>query len=104
MEQKIKDAVITVPAWFNQAERRALLEAADLAKINVLQLISEPMATALNYGMFRRKEVNATVKHLMFYDMGAQDTTVSIVAFQVIKTKERGFSETHPQAQVIGVG
>ena len=41
------------------------------------------MAVALNYGMFRRKEINGTVKHLMFYDMGAQDTTVSIVAFQV---------------------
>ena len=103
-EQKVKDAVITVPAFFSQAERRSLLTAANLGGVNVLQLISEPMAVALNYGMFRRKEINGTVKHLMFYDMGAQDTTVSIVAFQTIKTKERGFTETHPQAQILGVG
>ena len=75
-----------------------------MAGLNVLQLISEPMAVSLNYGMFRRKEINGTVKHMMFYDMGAQDTTVSIVAFQIVKTKERGFTETHPQAQVLGIG
>ena len=103
-EQKVKDAVITVPAYFGQAERRSVREAAKLAGINCLQLISEPMAVSLNYGMFRRKEINGTVKHLMFYDMGAQDTTVSIVSYQIVKTKERGFTETHPQAQVLGVG
>jgi hypoxia up-regulated 1 len=103
-EQKVKDAVIIVPAYFNQAERRAVLEAAKLAGVNCLQLISEPMAVSLNYGMFRRKEINDTVKHLMFYDMGAQDTTVSIVSFQIVKTKEKGFTETHPQAQVLGIG
>ena len=62
------------------------------------------MATALNYGMFRRKEINGTVKHLMFYEMGAYDTTATIVSYQVIKTKERGYTETHPQAQILGVG
>ena len=75
-----------------------------MAGVNVLQLISEPMAVALNYGMFRRKEVNATAKYLMFYDMGSQDTTVSIVSYQTIKTKERGYTETHPQAQILGLG
>ena len=87
-----------------QAERRALLRAGELANLNILQLISEPMAVALNYGMFRRKEINGTARNLMFYDMGAQDTTVSIVSFQVIKTKERGFTESHPQAQILGIG
>ena len=65
----------------NQAERRSLSKAAELAGLNLLQLISEPMATALNYGMFRRKEINGTAKYLMFYDMGAYDTTVSIGKF-----------------------
>jgi len=62
------------------------------------------MAVALNYGVFRRKEVNSTAKNIMFYDMGSQDTTVSVVAFQTIKTKERGYSETHPNAHILGVG
>jgi len=103
-EQKIKDTVISVPIYFNQAERLALIAAAELGGLNVLQLINVPSAVALNYGMFRRKEINGTVKNLMFYDMGAQDTTAVVVGFQIVKTKERGFTETHPQAQILGVG
>ncbi len=103
-QKPVRDVVLTVPAYFNQAERRAVFRSAELANLNVLQLINEPMAVALNYGMFRRKEINGTVKHLLFYDMGAYDTTVSIVGYQIMKTKERGFTETHPQAQILGVG
>jgi len=103
-EQPIKDAVITTPVYFNQAERLALVAAAQLGGLTVLQLMNAPMAVALNYGMFRRKEINGTVKHLMLYDMGAQATTATVVGFQIVKTKDRGFSETHPQAQILGVG
>lgn len=103
-QKPIRDVVLTVPAYFNQAERRALARAVELGGLNLLQLITEPMGVALNYGMFRRKEINGTVKHIMFYDMGAYDTTVSIVGYSVVKTKERGFSETHPQAQILGIG
>ena len=103
-QKPIRDIVLTVPAYFNQAERRSLSRAVELAGLNLLQLMTEPMAVSLNYGMFRRKEINGTVKHLMFYDMGAYDTTVSIVGYTVVKTKERGFSETHPQAQILGLG
>merc|ERR1719192_2612909 len=71
-EQKIKDAVITVPVYFNQAERKALIAAANMGGLNVLQLMNVPSAVALNYGMFRRKEINGTVRHIMFYDMGSQ--------------------------------
>ncbi len=103
-QKPIKDVVLTVPAYFNQAERRALSRAVELGGLNLLQLISEPMGVALNYGMFRRKEINGTAKHIMFYDMGAYDTTVSIVSYTIVKTKERGFTETHPQAQILGIG
>uniref|UniRef100_A0A0K2TA14 Hypoxia up-regulated protein 1 n=1 Tax=Lepeophtheirus salmonis TaxID=72036 RepID=A0A0K2TA14_LEPSM len=101
--QKIKDAVYTVPVFFNEAERRSVLRASKMANLDCLQLISESIAVALNYGMFRRKEINSTAKNLILFDMGAQDTTVSVVAFQMMKTKERGFSETHPMAQILGV-
>merc|ERR1711936_1195046 len=103
-EQPIKDAVITVPVFFNQVERLALVAAAQLGGLNVLQLMNNPMAVALNYGMFRRKEINGTVKHIMLYDMGAGATTATVIGFQIVKTKDRGFAETHPQAQVLGVG
>lgn len=61
-EQPIKDAVITVPAFFNQAERRAVLQAAHLAGLKVLQLINDNTAVALNYGVFRRKDIDSAAK------------------------------------------
>lgn len=61
-EQPIKDAVITVPAFFNQAERRAVLQAAQMAGVKVLQLINDNTAVALNYGVFRRKDINSTAQ------------------------------------------
>lgn len=65
-EQPIKDAVITVPAFFNQAERRAVLHAAQLAGLKVLQLINDNTAVALNYGVFRRKDIDNTAKVPIF--------------------------------------
>ncbi|XP_012712373.1 hypoxia up-regulated protein 1 isoform X1 [Fundulus heteroclitus] len=100
-EQPIKDAVITVPAFFNQAERRAVLHAAQMAGLKVLQLINDNTAVALNYGVFRRKDIDGTAKNVMFYDMGSGSTTATIVSYQTVKTKESG---TQPQLQIRGVG
>ena len=46
----------------------------------IFQLINEHMAVALNYGMFRRKELNNTAKHIMFYNMGASSSWATIVS------------------------
>ncbi len=103
-EQAVKDVVVTVPVFMSPAERRSMAEAVELAGLNCLQLISEPMAVAVNYGMFRRKEITKKAKYYMFYDMGAQDTTATIVEYQEVKTYDRGFSQTHPQAKIVGLG
>lgn len=100
-EQPIKDAVITVPAFFNQAERRAVLQAARMAGLKVLQLINDNTAAALSYGVFRRKDINTTAQNVMFYDMGSGSTVCTIVTYQTVKTKEAG---TQPQLQIQGVG
>ncbi|XP_018421665.1 PREDICTED: hypoxia up-regulated protein 1 isoform X1 [Nanorana parkeri] len=100
-EQPIKDAVITVPAFFNQAERRAVLQAAKLGGLKVLQLINDNTAVALNYGVFRRKDINSTAQNIMFYDMGSRSTTCTIVTYQTVKTKDSGIQ---PQLQIRGVG
>ncbi|XP_078389408.1 hypoxia up-regulated protein 1 [Cetorhinus maximus] len=100
-EQPIKDLVITVPAYFNQAERRAVLHAAQMAGLKVLQLINDNTAVALNYGVFRRKDINATAQNVMFYDMGSSSTTVTIVTYVATKTKDSG---TQPQLQIRGIG
>ena len=49
--EKITDAVITVPAYFNDAQRQATKEAGEIAGFNVLRIVNEPTAAALAYGL-----------------------------------------------------
>lgn len=94
--------MITVPGFFGQAERTALLTAANLANLKVLQLINDYTAVALNYGIFQRKEINENAQYFIFYDMGASHTTASVVSYQMVKDKVT--RETNPVVQVLGVG
>ncbi|XP_031556347.1 hypoxia up-regulated protein 1-like, partial [Actinia tenebrosa] len=104
-DHPIKDLIITVPPFFNQAERRALLRAANLVGLNVLQLMNDNTAVALNFGLFRQKSFNESLeKHIMFYDMGASNTVATIVGYSMVKSKERGITEKVPQLVVKGVG
>ncbi|KFB40653.1 AGAP001827-PA-like protein [Anopheles sinensis] len=100
--QIITECVLIVPGFFGQAERTALLSAAKLANLKVLQLINDYTAVALNYGIFRRKEINETAQYFLFYDMGAYKTSAAVVSYQLVKDKAT--RETHPVVQVLGVG
>ncbi|XP_037041018.1 hypoxia up-regulated protein 1 isoform X2 [Bradysia coprophila] len=100
--QQITECVLVVPGYFGQAERNALLDAANLANIKVLQLINDYSAVALNYGIFRRKEMNETAQYFVFYDMGAYKTSAAVVSYQLVKDKAT--RETNPVIQVLGVG
>lgn len=102
--QTITECVIIVPGYFNQVERKSMLQAAELADLKVLQLMNDHMAVALNYGIFKSKEFNETAQYVMFYDMGATSTTATIISMQLVKTKERGYVETNPQIAVVGLG
>lgn len=102
--QTITDCVLTVPPYFSQTERKALKYAAQLAGLKVLQLINVNSAFALNYGIFRRKDFNSTnPTNILFYDMGAGSTLATIASYRLVKTKERGFTETDPQLTIKGV-
>lgn len=94
--------MIVVPGYFGQAERTALLTAANLANIKVLQLINDYTAVALNYGIFQRKEFNETAQYFIFYDIGAYKTSASVVSYQLVKDKVT--RETNPVIQILGVG
>lgn len=60
---------------------------------------------ALNYGIFRTKSFNETTPvYMMFYDMGAYGTQVSVVSYQLIKSKDRIAPELQPQLTILGVG
>lgn len=78
----VKDLVISVPVYYSEAQRRAILDAAAIANINVLRVMTEHAATALSYGIFRTKELpDTTPIKVAFVDIGEASTTVSITAF-----------------------
>jgi molecular chaperone DnaK len=84
--EKITDAVITVPAYFNDAQRQATKDAGTIAGLNVLRIINEPTAAALAYGLDKKKEETIVV-----YDLGGGTFDISILeigggAFQVKST------------------
>ena len=60
LNDKVTDAVITVPAYFNDAERQATKEAGEIAGLNVLRIVNEPTAAALAYGLDKGKEDEPT--------------------------------------------
>lgn len=78
----VKDLVISVPVYYSEAQRRAILDAATIANINVLRVMNEHAATALSYGIFRTKDLpDTTPIKVAFVDIGESSTTVSITAF-----------------------
>ena len=72
--EKVNDAVITVPAYFNDAQRQATKDAGKIAGLNVLRIINEPTAAALAYGLDKKK--NETI---MVFDLGGGTFDVSIL-------------------------
>jgi molecular chaperone DnaK len=75
--EPVTDAVITVPAYFNDAERTATLHAGQLAGLNVLQVINEPTAAALAYGL--DKETDQTI---LVFDLGGGTFDVTIMRIE----------------------
>lgn len=65
----VKDAVITVPAYFNDAQRQATKDAGAIAGLNVLRIINEPTAAALSYGLQKNSEKEQNV---LVYDLGGK--------------------------------
>uniref|UniRef100_A0A803LEZ8 Uncharacterized protein n=1 Tax=Chenopodium quinoa TaxID=63459 RepID=A0A803LEZ8_CHEQI len=94
----VKDAVITVPPYFGQSERKAVIQAAQLAGVNVLSLINEHSGAALQYGI-DKKFANDS-KYVVFYDMGATSTYAALVYFSAYDTKDYGKTLSANQFQV----
>ena len=72
--EKVNDAVVTVPAYFNDAQRQATKDAGKIAGINVLRIINEPTAASLAYGLDKKK--NETI---LVFDLGGGTFDVSIL-------------------------
>jgi molecular chaperone DnaK len=80
----VTDAVVTVPAYFNDAERQATKDAGEIAGLNVLRIINEPTAAALAYGLDKGKEDEL----ILVFDLGGGTFDVSLLEVG----KDEGFS------------
>ncbi|BFY98211.1 hypothetical protein BsWGS_01251 [Bradybaena similaris] len=74
---KVKNAVVTVPAYFNDSQRQATKDAGQIAGLNVLRVINEPTAAALAYGMDKTDD-----KVIAVYDLGGGTFDISILEIQ----------------------
>ena len=72
--EKVKDVVITVPAYFNDAQRQATKDAGQVAGLNVLRIINEPTAAALAYGLDKKKN-----EKILVFDLGGGTFDVSVL-------------------------
>jgi heat shock protein 5 len=84
--QEVKHAVITVPAYFNDAQRQATKDAGAIAGLNVLRILNEPTAAAVAYGLDKKGE-----KNILVYDLGGGTFDVSMLTidngvFEVLAT------------------
>jgi len=78
--EPVKAAVITVPAYFNDSQRKATQDAGRIAGLNVLRIINEPTAAAISYGL-EKTQSNAEVNVLIF-DLGGGTFDVSLLTIE----------------------
>lgn len=89
IQAKVHDCVISVPSYFTDAERRALLDAAQIAGLHVLRLFNETAAAALNYGIYKQDlpEPEDKPRNVVIVDCGHSAIQVAISAFNKGKLK-----------------
>jgi len=73
--EEVKDAVVTVPAYFNDSQRQATKDAGVIAGLNILRIINEPTAAAIAYGLDNSKDE----KNILIYDLGGGTFDVSLL-------------------------
>merc|ERR1712113_1117705 len=86
--QSVKDAVVTVPAYFNDSQRQATKDAGRIANLNVLRIINEPTAAAIAYGLDKN---NSDERNVLIFDLGGGTFDVSLLTiddgvFEVMAT------------------
>merc|ERR1712018_510297 len=79
--KQVRDAVVTVPAYFNDAQRQATKDAGIIAGLNVLRIVNEPTAAAIAYGL-DKKHANGKETNVLIFDLGGGTFDVSILSIE----------------------
>uniref|UniRef100_A0A3Q0KIW1 Hypoxia up-regulated protein 1 n=1 Tax=Schistosoma mansoni TaxID=6183 RepID=A0A3Q0KIW1_SCHMA len=99
----IKTCVLTVPSHFGQAERRRLIQVSEIAGLNVLQIINDNSAVALNFGLLRFKSFNETPQYYVFFDIGSMSTTATLAAYSYGKHRDGDVVGDFPMLRIVNV-
>ncbi|KAJ4785188.1 Heat shock 70 kDa protein [Rhynchospora pubera] len=96
LSSTVKDAVVTVPAYFNDAQRQATKDAGLIAGLNVLRIMDEPTAAAVAYGLDTKDVSSAVKKDVLVFDLGGGTFDVSLLSISngVLKVKATA-GDTH---------
>jgi len=78
----VKDAVVTVPAYFNDSQRQATKDAGVISGLNVLRIINEPTAAAIAYGLDKKKGNSNSESNVLIFDLGGGTFDVSILTIE----------------------
>merc|ERR1711868_111252 len=79
--QEVKDAVVTVPAYFNDSQRQATKDAGVIAGLNIIRIINEPTAAAIAYGLDKKKSGDKE-SNVLIFDLGGGTFDVSILSIE----------------------
>lgn len=92
LKTKVSDCVLSVPSYWTDCQRRALLDAAKISDLNCLKIINDTTATALAYGIYKQDlpEENEKPRRIVFVDMGHVATQICLCAFNKGKLKMIG--------------
>jgi molecular chaperone DnaK (HSP70) len=78
---KVNNAVVTVPAYFNDSQRQATKDAGTISGLNVLRIINEPTAAAIAYGL-DKKNASGSEKNVLIFDLGGGTFDVSLLTIE----------------------
>ncbi|XP_068487389.1 heat shock cognate 70 kDa protein-like [Phaseolus vulgaris] len=82
LESGVKNAVVTVPAYFNDSQRQATKDAGTIAGLNVMRIINEPTAAALAYGLHKRAKCLLGERNIFIFDLGGGTFDVSLLTIK----------------------
>lgn len=92
------DIVLSVPSYYTEQERKAILDAGKIAGVNIVKLYNETSAIAMSYGIFRKAELDATPKNVAFVDVGHGSTSCFVASF----TKDKAQILAQTQERCLG--
>ncbi|XP_047154773.1 heat shock 70 kDa protein 4-like isoform X2 [Vigna umbellata] len=81
LETRVKNAVVTVPAYFNDSQRKSTIDAGTIAGLNIIRIINEPTAAAIAYGLDRRNNCVGE-RNVFIFDLGGGTFDVSILTIK----------------------